>query len=84
MKNFYERIGEERLKSVLDEFYKSVFSSSIIGHLFANDRELIQEKQLKFLTQFLGGSDLYSQEYGHPKMRMRHLPHRIDQTVKEE
>lgn len=84
MKNFYERIGENRLKAVVDEFYQSVFSSPVISHLFANNRLLIQEKQLKFLTQFLGGPDLYSQEYGHPKMRMRHLPHRIDQTAKEE
>lgn len=84
MKNFYEQIGEERLHNVINEFYQLVFSSPIISHLFANDKQLIQEKQIKFLTQFLGGPDLYSQEYGHPKMRMRHLPHAIDQTAKEE
>lgn len=37
-----------------------------------------------FLTQFLGGPNLYSQEFGHPKMRMRHLPHEITQEAKEE
>lgn len=84
MKNFYEKIGESRLKLVIKEFYQHVFSSPVIGKLFNNDKELIQEKQLKFLTQFLGGPDLYSREYGHPKMRMRHLPHRIDQEAKEE
>ncbi len=84
MKNFYERIGERRLQLVVREFYKKVFISPIIGHLFANDHQLIQEKQIKFLTQFLGGPDMYSQEYGHPKMRMRHLPHRIDDQAKEE
>lgn len=30
-----------------------------------------------FLTQFLGGPALYSQQYGHPQMRARHLPHPI-------
>lgn len=84
MKNFYEKIGEERLHRVIREFYRNVFSSPVISHLFATDRELIQEKQIKFLTQFLGGPDLYSREYGHPKMRMRHLPHRIDETAKIE
>jgi hemoglobin len=84
MKNFHERIGDERLKSLISEFYSNVFSSPIISHLFQNDRDLIQEKQYKFLTQFLGGEDLYSREYGHPKMRMRHLPHRIDEEAKNE
>jgi len=32
------------------------------------------EKQYLFLTQFLGGPSLYSDEYGHPMMRARHLP----------
>jgi len=84
MQTFYERIGENRLHSVIKHFYSSVFSSSKISHLFENDREIIEEKQIKFLTQFLGGPDLYSQAYGHPKMRMRHLPHKIDQEAKEE
>ena len=30
-----------------------------------------------FLTQFLGGPPLYAQEFGHPRMRMRHLPYKI-------
>ena len=37
-----------------------------------------------FLTQFLGGPDLYSQHYGHPRMRMRHLPHKITDEAREE
>lgn len=84
MKNFYEKIGEERLKAVIGEFYQRVFDSPVISHLFTTDKATIQEKQIKFLTQFLGGPDLYSREYGHPKMRMRHLPHRIDETAKNE
>lgn len=37
-----------------------------------------------FLTQFLGGPQIYSAEYGHPRMRMRHLPHAIDDAAKTE
>jgi len=84
MKTFYEQIGEYRLQKIVTTFYAKVFASSVIGHLFQNDRQLIQEKQFKFLTQFLGGPQLYSQEYGHPKMRMRHLPHAINTEAKEE
>lgn len=37
-----------------------------------------------FLTQFLGGPQIYNAEFGHPRMRMRHLPHAIDNEAKEE
>lgn len=84
MISLYDKIGRERLEEIVKVFYSKVFESEIIGHLFQNDRILIQEKQLKFLTQFLGGPQLYTIEFGHPKMRMRHLPHAIDEEGKEE
>ncbi|HLU88179.1 MAG TPA: globin [Taishania sp.] len=84
METFYQKIGSERLSKVLDLFYDQVFSSPVISHLFKDSRESIQMKQFKFLVQFLGGPQLYTLEHGHPKMRMRHLPHRIDEKAKTE
>lgn len=77
--SLYDLIGEERLKILLDRFYDLVFSNPQIGHLFKTDKEVIKEKQRLFLTQFLGGPALYSHQYGHPKLRARHLPHPISQ-----
>jgi hemoglobin len=34
----------------------------------------VMDKQYLFLTQFLGGPALFSERYGHPMMRARHLP----------
>ncbi|MCY9072878.1 thiol management oxidoreductase, partial [Bacillus inaquosorum] len=31
-------------------------------------------KQKQFLTQYLGGPPLYTEEHGHPMLRARHLP----------
>ena len=85
MKTLYERIGSDRLRSLLDIFYAKVFFDSSIQNLFALDQhELIKKKQFLFLSQFLGGPQLYSQEYGHPKMKMRHLPHTITVEAKDE
>ena len=33
-----------------------------------------REKLFKFLMGWLGGPPLYEQEYGHPRLRARHLP----------
>ena len=70
--------------SYVDAFYDRVFVSETIGHLFKTDKSLIRDKQYQFLTQFLGGPQLYTQQYGHPKMRMRHMPHAIDSEAKDE
>lgn len=84
MENLYSKIGPVRLKELVDRFYDLIFNESEISHLFKNDPSEIRDKQYKFLTQFLGGPQLYSNEYGHPKMRMRHLPHAIDEDARIE
>lgn len=74
----YEELGDDQLRQLLDYFYDGVFSDDRINFLFQNtEKEEIKRKQYLFLTQFLGGPMRYSQEFGHPKMRMRHLPHKI-------
>lgn len=73
----FQRLGEENLKTLVDRFYDLVFQNEVISHLFKTDKEVIKEKQRLFLTQFLGGPPLYSQQYGHPQLRARHLPHPI-------
>lgn len=82
MKTLYERVGQERLHTLIQYFYDRVFSSEKIGPLFDKlDKDLVRRKQELFLTQFLGGPDLYGREFGHPRLRMRHLPHAIDESA---
>lgn len=73
----YHRLGADNLKLLVDRFYDKVFEDDLLKDLFLTDKDLIKKKQYMFLTQFLGGPDLYSAEYGHPRLRARHLPHPI-------
>lgn len=84
METLYERVGVENLHKLVEIFYDLVFESEKIAPLFQNDKEEIKKKQFQFLSQFLGGPQLYSKEHGHPKMRMRHLPHSITNEAKDE
>ncbi|MBL7839104.1 MAG: globin [Cyclobacteriaceae bacterium] len=77
MQTIFERLGEQNIKLLVDQFYDLVFSDPQISRLFKTDKALIKEKQRMFLTQFFGGPQLYSQQYGHPQLRARHLPHPI-------
>lgn len=77
MSTFYEKLGADTITLLVERFYDLVFVHPEISHLFKTDKEVIKVKQRLFLTQFLGGPALYSQQYGHPQLRARHLPHPI-------
>lgn len=84
MDTIYAKIGPVKLRELIDTFYDIVFFDSEIAHLFNTDKSLIRDKQYQFLTQYLGGPQLYTAEYGNPKMRARHLPHAIGEKEKNE
>ena len=62
----YEIIGHDALYKMIDHFYYLVKRDDRINHLFPGDFEETSRKQKQFLTQFLGGPNLYTQEHGHP------------------
>ncbi|PWH85623.1 globin domain-containing protein [Brumimicrobium oceani] len=78
----YERLGEHNIKDLVDAFYERVYQHPVLIPLFDEDSiDEIKDKQFRFLTQFLGGPLRYIEKYGPPRMRMRHLPHKIDQNA---
>lgn len=68
-----EVIGAEALYDLIDNFYSLVAQDTRINHLFPTDLSETSRKQKQFLTQFLGGPNLYTQEHGHPMLKRRHL-----------
>lgn len=58
--SLYERIGSERLKAILTDFYLRCFQDVMIGHFFfeKNHDELLRH-QLDFTTSMLGGPNHY-------------------------
>ncbi|MDT3960259.1 truncated hemoglobin YjbI [Staphylococcus kloosii] len=69
----YEVIGAEALYDLIDNFYALVAQDTRINHLFPTNLSETSRKQKQFLTQFLGGPNLYTQEHGHPMLKRRHL-----------
>ncbi|WP_183603114.1 globin [Paenibacillus phyllosphaerae] len=71
----YEAIGgSEGLRKIVEAFYPKVKAHPLLGPLFPEDIDPVMERQHMFLTQFFGGPSLYSDAFGHPMMRARHLP----------
>lgn len=78
--SLYERVGPEALETLVTRFYALVAQDPDLAPIFPDDLTLTAEKQLAFLTGFLGGPPLYHQRFGPPRLRARHLPHAITPT----
>ncbi|WP_034387135.1 globin [Deinococcus sp. YIM 77859] len=72
--SLYDRIGPQALARLVQRFYARVAADPDLAPLFPADLTLTAEKQLAFLTGFLGGPPLYHERFGHPRLRARHLP----------
>lgn len=70
----YEEIGAERLSQLIDAFYARVADHPKLKPIFPNDLSETARKQKQFMTQYLGGPNLYSEEHGHPMLKARHNP----------
>jgi len=71
----YEAIGgAPAIRRLVEAFYPKVKAHPLLGPLFPEDLRPVMEKQYLFLSQFFGGPPLYTEQYGHPMMRARHLP----------
>ncbi|CAM4466989.1 hypothetical protein HMSSN036_91040 [Paenibacillus macerans] len=73
--SLYDNLGGgPTLRRLVEAFYPKVQKDPLLGPLFPEDITPVMEKQYMFLTQFFGGPPLYSDAFGHPMMRARHMP----------
>lgn len=81
-KTAYEKMGGEPVvRAVAHRFYQLMASDLDYEDLLAlhpQDLASSEEKLFEFLSGWLGGPPLFEQKYGHPMLRARHLPFRID------
>ena len=77
----FERIGgQPAVDRLIDAFYdrmETLPEAAIIRRLHPQDLSATRGVLKKFLAQWLGGPQTYSEERGHPRLRARHLPFQI-------
>jgi len=69
--------GSEFFWSVVDRFYDGVEHDLLLKPLYPEDLTDAKRHTALFLIQYWGGPATYSEERGHPRLRMRHLPFAI-------
>jgi len=84
----FERIGgAEKVRALVVRFYQlmdELPEAYGIRKLHAEDLQGATDKLYKFLTGWMGGPQLYVDEYGHPMLRARHLPFSIGNTERDQ
>jgi hemoglobin len=74
----YERVGGMPFFAALVErFYDGVAADPVLRPVYPDDLGPGKRALTLFLAQYWGGPTTYSEEKGHPRLRMRHFPFTI-------
>jgi hemoglobin len=82
---FYAAVGgEDTFRRLVAAFYAGVAEDEVLRPLYPeSDLGPAEERLRLFLIQYWGGPGTYSQERGHPRLRMRHAPFAIGVTQRD-
>jgi hemoglobin len=80
----YDAVGGlETFRRLVDAFYEGVETDPRLRPMYPDDLTESREHLALFLAQYFGGPTTYTEQRGHPRLRMRHLPFHIDATARD-
>ena len=82
---FFEQIGgTETFTKLVDKFYEGVAEDELLRPMYPEeDLGPAKERLRMFLEQYWGGPHTYSEQRGHPRLRMRHNVFKINPAAKD-
>ena len=80
----YRLIGEDGFARLVRAFYAQVPSDPILGAMYpAHDLAGAEQRLRDFLIGRFGGPPRYIEQRGHPRLRMRHMPFKLDEAARD-
>lgn len=82
---FFDQIGgQDTIRTIVHRFYAGVATDDVLRPMYPEeDLGAAEERLFWFLCQYWGGPTTYSEQRGHPRLRMRHAPFRVDTQARE-
>ena len=76
---FYEAVGgAETFRTLVSRFYELVSDDEVLRPMYPEkDLRGAEDRLRMFLEQYWGGPRTYSDQRGHPRLRMRHAPYHV-------
>ena len=83
--SFYELVGgHETFRRLVDRFYEGVATDEVLRPMYPEeDLGPAAERLTMFLEQYWGGPTTYSERRGHPRLRMRHAPFKVNPDARD-
>jgi hemoglobin len=75
--------GRSFFVELVDGFYAGVSVDPLLRPMYPEDLTDARRHLAGFLTQYWGGPSTYSDERGHPRLRMRHAPFVIGEAERD-
>jgi hemoglobin len=80
----YGLIGEDGFRRLVRAFYAQVPGDDLLGPMYPRDDLAGAEERLReFLIGRFGGPPTYVEKRGHPRLRERHAPFRLDHAARD-
>lgn len=82
--DIYAMIGDEGFARLVAGFYQRVPQDDLLGPMYdRRDLAAAEWRLREFLVGRFGGPTRYVEKRGHPRLRMRHVPFKIDRAARD-
>lgn len=84
--NFWEQVGGRvTFEKLVRAFYDGIKDDAVLLPMYPEqpDLEGAIQRLTGFLEQYWGGPTTYSEERGHPRLRMRHLAFKVNPDARD-
>jgi hemoglobin len=86
--SFWQAVGgTDTFERLVAEFYRGVGEDPVLGAMYPQEdlgpHGAAAVRLRMFLEQYWGGPTTYSEQRGHPRLRMRHAPFRVDSDARD-
>ncbi len=83
--SFWEAVGgRPTFEKLVRAFYEGVRTDEVLWPMYPeSDLEGAIQRLTGFLEQYWGGPGTYSEQRGHPRLRMRHLPFTVNPDARD-
>ncbi len=80
----FELIGEDGFRRLIAAFYRQVPGDDVLGPMYPKmDMAGAEERLREFLIFRFGGPASYIEKRGHPRLRARHMPFKVDSRARD-
>lgn len=84
-RSFYDDVGgRETFEKLVAVFYRGVADDPVLKPMYPEeDLGPAAERLQMFLEQYWGGPSTYGEQRGHPRLRMRHMPFKVNPDARD-